>query len=243
MDNYTYEHSLNVAVLSVILGLELNLNKNELYNLCLGGLLHDIGKAFIPKELLLKESNLTDEEYTLMKSHAVKGYEYIKGNFQISAFVKVITLQHHERIDGTGYPAGLKGDKINKLAKIVSIADVYDAITSDRPYKKADPPSEAIEFIMGSAGRFFDFHMAKAFLRRIVPYPVGTLVKLSNGQIGIVDEINESFLLRPKIRIIKQLATTVKFEYVDLLSQPSIVIEGIQYEIPNLSVQNYLKSK
>lgn len=243
MDNYTYEHSLNVAILSLVLGLELNLNRNELYNLSLGALLHDIGKAFIPKDILRKEDLLSKEEYEVIRNHPLKGYDYLKEQFQLTAPSKIIVLQHHERIDGGGYPHGKKGNEINKLAKVVAIADVYDAMTSDRPYKRAQPPNEVIEYIMGSAGRHFDFDMARAFVKRIVPYPVGTLVRLSNGAIALVEEINTNFPLRPKVRIINQRATTVDFTFIDLLEEKNLVIEGIQYEVPNLSVQNYLKNK
>ncbi|WIF94111.1 HD-GYP domain-containing protein [Caminicella sporogenes] len=243
MDNYTYEHSLSVSILSLVIGIELGLNKNELYNLCIGALLHDIGNAFIPKEILNKEGTLTDEEYRLIREHPLKGYEYLKENYQLTAFAKAIALQHHERIDGSGYPYGLTGDKINKLAKIVAVADVYDAMTSDRPYKKAKSPNEAIEYIMGAAGRYFDFDIARAFVKRVIPYPIGTLVKLSNGEIGVIEEINSNFPLRPKIKVIKQLATTVDMKLIDLLKEPNIVIEGVQYEIPNPSVQHYLKNK
>jgi len=243
LDNYTYEHSLNVAILSLILGFELNLNRNELYNLSLGALLHDIGKAFIPKEIVKKQDSLTDEEFEIIKSHPIKGFNYLKEQFQLTAPSKIIALQHHERFDGTGYPYGKKGDEINKLARIVAIADVYDAMTSDRPYKKAQPPSEALEYIMGSAGRHFDFQMVSAFVKKIIPYPIGTLVRLSNGKIAIVEEINPNFPLRPKVKIIEQRATTVEMTSLNLLNEKNIVIEGIQYELPNPSVQSYLKKK
>lgn len=243
MDSYTYEHSLSVAILSLVLGIELRLNKIELYNLCIGALLHDIGKAFISKDLLFKKDKLADDEYRIIKEHPLKGYDYLKNNIQLTAQSRIITLQHHERLDGSGYPNGLSGDKINKLAKIVAIADVYDAFTSDRPYKKASPPHEAIEYIMGSAGRYFDFDMVQAFIRKVVPYPVGTLVKLSNGEIALVEETNPSMPLRPKVKIVKQLATSVKMDTIDLVQENNLVIEGIQYEIPNPSVQNYLKEK
>lgn len=243
MDTYTYEHSLNVTLLSLVLGIELRLNKNDLYNLCIGALLHDIGKAFIPKDLLLKKEKLTDEELNIVRDHTAKGYEYLKSNSHLTAPSRIIAFQHHERLDGSGYPNGLKGDQINRLAKIVAIADVYDAFTSDRPYKKASPPHEALEYIMGAAGRYFDFDMVQAFVRKVIPYPVGTLVKLSNGAIALVEEINPNFPLRPKVRIVQQLATSVKMEYIDLLKENNLVIEGIQYEIPNPSVQHYLKNK
>lgn len=241
MDNYTYEHSVNVTVLSLVLGAELRLGKNELYDLAIGAMLHDIGKAFLPKELLLKKGKLTDEEYALAKEHTTRGYNYLKELYHIPGPARIIALQHHERMDGSGYPAGLPGNKISKLAKIIAITDTYDAMTSDKPYKKAVSPQEAIEYIMGSAGTHFDFEMAQTFVRKIVPYPVGTLVRLSNGDYGVVEEVIPNFPLRPKVKVIRQTAVSIEMIQMDLLKETNLVIEGIQYEPPDLSVQTYLK--
>lgn len=240
-DSYTYEHSVNVAVLSLILGVELGLSQKQLNELCVGALLHDIGKAFIPKEILDKPDNLTPEEFEIIKQHPSRGYEYIKEDRHLASAIKVIVLQHHERVDGTGYPRNINGDQIHTLAKIVAVADVYDAIISDRPYKKAISPNEAIELIMGSAGRHFDFEIAQTFVRKIIPYPVGTLVKLSNGEVGVVDDVRPNFPLRPVVKIIRQNAVNVEIKTVDLIEDNSLVIEGIQHEYPNLSIPNYLK--
>lgn len=232
MDNYTYEHSVNVIVLSLILGLELNMPKDRLFMLAVGAMLHDIGKVFIPKAILMKEDKLTDIEYNIIKSHPTKGYEYLKRDDGISPLSKIIILQHHERVDGTGYPDGLCRDKIHEFSRITSIVDVYDALTSDRPYRMAMPPNEAIEYIMGSADRYFDLNMVNAFLRRIVPYPVGTLVKLNGGRTAIVEGINPDYPLRPKIGIIIGKGPHRKIEHVDLMEVKNIVIKGIQYKAP-----------
>ncbi|NLY43412.1 MAG: HD-GYP domain-containing protein [Clostridiaceae bacterium] len=231
MDSYTYEHSVNVAVLALIIGLEQGLNVKELNNLCIGALLHDIGKAFIPNEILKKPDELTEEEFALMKEHPVKGYEYIRSNVSLPAVAKVMVLEHHERIDGGGYPRKLDGSRIHHFSKIVTVADVYDALTSDRPYRKAVLPSEAIELIMGSAGRHFDFKIAYSFVRKVVPYPVGTVVKLSNGYCGVVEDIPENFPLRPKVRIIRTNTGKELSESIDLLIEKSIVITGVQFEV------------
>ncbi|MCT4620645.1 MAG: HD-GYP domain-containing protein [Marinisporobacter sp.] len=236
IDRYTYQHSVNVAVLSLILGIEIGLNKNELYDLCIGAMLHDVGKAFVPKEILLKKDKLTEEEFKIVKEHSKKGYDYLKENYELNANIKLIAYQHHEKLDGTGYPNGYKEDKINKLAKIVAITDTYDAMISDKPYRKAIPPNEAIEFIMGSAGRYFDFHMVKLFAKKVIPYPVGSMVKLSNGEIGVVEEIKPEFSLRPKVKVVKQKAVTVEMKLVDLMKETNLVIEGLIYEIPNANV-------
>ncbi|QEK11431.1 HD-GYP domain-containing protein [Crassaminicella thermophila] len=236
IDSYTYQHSVNVAVLSLILGIEMGLNRNELHDLCIGAMLHDIGKAFIPKEILLKKAPLTEEELDIEKDHTKKGYEYLKEKYEIKATTKVIALQHHERVDGSGFPYGYKGDKINKLARIVAIADTYDYLTSDTANKKAVPPNEAIELIMGSAGRYFDFKMVEVFAKKIMPYPEGSLVQLSNGEIGVVQEIQPDFPLRPKVKIVRQNAVSVEMKMIDLMKETNVVIKGILYEIPNACV-------
>ncbi|WHH61000.1 HD-GYP domain-containing protein [Petroclostridium sp. X23] len=241
MDSYTYEHCVSVATLSLILGAELGLNYKQLNELCIGALLHDIGNAFIPKEILNKSGKLTDAEYDIIKSHPTRGYEYVKESRELPAAAKVIILQHHERVDKSGYPKAIEGLEIHSSAKIVAITDMYDALTSDRPYRKAVPPNEVLELLMGSAGRHFDFQMVQAFVRKVSPYPVGTLVRLSNGEFGVVEEINPNYPLRPKVKIIKQNAVNIEIQNIDLLTEKNIVIEGIQYEAPNLSVPHYLK--
>jgi len=241
-DNYTYEHSVNVAVLSLVLGIELGLNRNQLNNLCVGALLHDLGKAFTPREILAKPGRLTDSEFKIIQEHPVKGYEYIKDNPYVNPSVKVIVYEHHEKADGSGYPRGIRDEEIHLLAKILSVVDVYDALTSDRPYRKAVSPNEALELIMGSAGRHFNFDIAEAFVRKVIPYPVGSLVKLSNGDVGVVESVMPNFPLRPTIKIIRQNNISVDMETVDLMKESNLVVEGMQYEIPNHSIPYYLKN-
>jgi HD-GYP domain-containing protein (c-di-GMP phosphodiesterase class II) len=228
-DNYTYQHSVNVAILSLVLGIELQLSKHELYDLCIGAMLHDLGKVLIPEEILNKPGKLDEDEFELIKNHTTKGYEYLKNSLDISAPARVIVLQHHERVNTEGYPNNLSGDKINKLAKIVAIADVYDALTSDRPYRRALPPNEALELIMGSGGTHFDYDMVKVFATKIVPYPIGTLVKLSSGNVAVVEEVYPDFPLRPKVKVITRKNENV---YIDLMNQINITIEGVEYETP-----------
>lgn len=231
MDNYTYQHSVNVAVLSLVLGISLNFPKYKLIQLCTGALLHDIGKSFIDKDIILKPDKLTPDEFEKIKSHPYKGYEFL-GNIynDASSNSKLIVLQHHERIDGLGYPLGLKGDKINYMAKIVSIADVYDALTSDRPYKRAMCPSDALEYIMSNSGTFFDYEIVKVFSRVIVPFPNGTIVCLSNGDIGIVQDTIPNYPLRPSVKILKSMNEDLIGSNINLLNELSIVISGIQYD-------------
>jgi HD-GYP domain-containing protein (c-di-GMP phosphodiesterase class II) len=232
LDNYTYQHSVNVAVLSLVLGLQLQLNKFELYSLCLGAMIHDIGKVFVPKEIIQKYDKLTDKEYHIAMEHALKGYEYLKGSSDITAPARIIALQHHERVNGMGYPEGRKGADINKLAKVVGIADVYDALTSDRPQRRALSPNEALEYIMAGGGTLFDYDMVLAFSKAVVPYPEGTLVRLTNGNVAVVEENHPNFPLRPKLKIIKSDDMSVKNKHLDLMEELGLVIEGVQYDIP-----------
>lgn len=236
LDSYTYQHSVNVAVISLIIGMQLQLSKAELYSLCLGALLHDIGKVFIPNEIIQKYDKLTEVEYNIVKEHSLKGYEYLKGSPDISAPARIIALEHHERINGYGYPECLKGNDINKLAKIVAIADVYDALTSDRPQRRALSPNEALEYIMAGGGTLFDYNMVLAFSKVVVPYSEGTLVRLTNGDIAIVEENHPNYPLRPKLKIVKAIdPTRSRNIHVDLLEELNLVIQGVQYEIPKFS--------
>jgi len=234
MDNYTYQHSVNVAVISLVLGVQLQLTQYELYTLCIGALIHDIGKVLIPKSIVLKAGPLTDEEFKTIREHTTKGYDYLKGCLDISAPSRIVALQHHEHIDGHGYPDNIKDKSINRFARIVAIADVYDALTSDRPYRKALCPNDAVEYIFSHGNTQFDYEMVKAFSKAVVPYPPGTLVKLSTGDIAVVTAILPNFALRPQVKIIKkgtnhnseEIGTTVS-----LVSHLDIVIKNIEFAI------------
>lgn len=230
MDNYTYQHSTNVAILSLVLGIGIGLPKRDLMDLCIGALLHDIGKVFIDKKLIQKKGALTIDEYEEVKKHSECGYKYLKNVHSLSVNVRMIVLQHHERYDGGGYPKGKYGEKINKLAKIVAVADVYDALISDRHYKRAVPPNEAFEYILGNAGSMFEYNIVKAFSTIILPYPQGVLVKLSNGDVGIVEDLVPNYPLRPYIKILKSDDNSKVGKFVNLVTELSLVISGVQYE-------------
>ncbi len=213
-DNYTFHHSVNVAVLSIIMGISLNLNKNELYKLAMGALLHDVGKVFINQDLLNKQEPLTGEEFKIMQSHSINGYRYVKSNFNVPVKSYIAVLDHHEKYDGTGYPNNKVGEDISLFGRIIAIADVYDALTSDRPYKKSSLPANVIEYIMGAPGSQFDFDLVNIFLKKVAAYPVGTCVKLNNGVIGIVVENYSDSSTRPKIRVLN--SPSKKDIYVNL---------------------------
>lgn len=198
--DYTYKHSLSVSVLSVLTGIGLGLKKSMLKELAAAGLLHDIGKLNIPPEILDKPDPLTEEEYEIMKTHSELGYEKLKKNINISSKTKMGVYMHHEDVNGAGYPLGLQGDQIYMFAKIIHIADVYDAITSERPYKEAETPKDAIEFLMNQAGRMFQPEYVKAFITYIPFYPKGRNVKLSDGSVAVVVENRQHHTLYPVVR-------------------------------------------
>lgn len=231
LDNYTYQHSVNVAVLSLAIGIQLKLNKSDLYNLCMGALMHDVGKVFVPKEIIQKNDTLTYKEFEIVKEHSKAGYDYLKDSPDISVPSRIIALQHHERENGQGYPEGRKGTDINKLSKIVAVADVYDALTSDRPQRRALSPNESLEYIMGAGGSLFDYEVVRAFSLVAIPYPEGTLIKLSNGDIAVVQELNLNYPLRPKVKVVKSVDFSSKPHFVDLMGSLDLVIEGVQYDI------------
>lgn len=199
-DNYTYEHSVNVCISSVILGIGLGLSDDELKKLSQAALLHDIGKTAVPLDILNKPEKLTEEEYAEMKHHTEYGYNMLKENEEISSTVRYAVYSHHENEDGTGYPRQITGDKIHKFAKIVHVADVYDALTAKRAYKDPMNPADALEYLMSQTGKMFDENIVKTFIGYIALYPVGTKVLLSTGEEATVLENNEKFLSRPVVR-------------------------------------------
>ena len=201
-DDYTYHHSLSVSVLSTAIGLSMDLSEATLYDLSLSGLLHDIGKTEVPIDILNKPAKLTSEEFNVMKTHPAKGGDYIIKNPLINEDIYNGVVCHHEKYDGTGYPFGMQGNEIPLFGKIICVADVYDALTSTRPYRKPLPPSEAIEYIMGGTGVMFDPEVVNAFLRKIAPYPVNDCVKLSNGQVGIITKVYPENPLRPILKLV-----------------------------------------
>ena len=199
-DEYTYMHSVAVSALMIALADAAGLNVDETKEAGLAGLLHDVGKAKIPSEITNKAGALTDEEYQLMKSHPEEGYKILQEHYSVSEPVLDVCLHHHEKIDGSGYPHGLVSEKINKITKIASICDVYDAITSNRPYKKGWNPAEAIRRMSQWTGHF-DQSLFQMFVKIIGIYPIGSFVKLQSGKMGVVYEQNSESLLMPRVNV------------------------------------------
>lgn len=212
-DEYTYLHSINVAVLAVVTGVAMGLEKEELNLLAVAGILHDIGKRFISRDLLNKEGKLSKEEMKLLRDHSKDGYYYIKENFNLPIKSYIGILDHHERYDGSGYPSRKAGQKISLFGRILAVVDVYDALVSNRPYHKAISPSEAWEYLIGGSSTQFDPQVVMAFSKKIAIYPVGTHVRLSNNLSGIVVKNYLGFNLRPRIKIFSDSETPI---YIDL---------------------------
>lgn len=200
-DNYTYFHSVNVAIISLAIGYHLKLNKDDMMVVGIASLLHDIGKIYVDKEILNKPGKLTPQEFETMKAHSRKGYELLNRSDSLATRAAVSVLSHHEHYDGSGYPNGLNGEKIILFGRIICIADVYDALTSDRPYRDACTVLESIEYIMAHSGTQFDPTLVKLFTSKVYPYPVGSSVKLTNGEVGLVMQNSTEFCLRPQIKI------------------------------------------
>lgn len=195
----TYEHSLNVALASVTCGIGMGLSNTQLRELAVAAMFHDIGKESIPLEILDKPGALTDEERALINRHPEFGYEMLKDNVECSSTVRVSVLQHHENEDGSGYPAGLSHDQIYIYARIIHVADVFDALLSSRSYKKGFSALETIEYLMANCGHMFNYEVVSTFINFITIYPVGTTVKLSTGETVHVIKNRSEFPLRPVV--------------------------------------------
>ncbi len=197
---YTYLHCVNVGILAVSIGIKLNLNRDNLIYLGTAGILHDIGKKYIPIEILDKQGKLSNEEYDLIKRHPVQGFEILVDAMELSSVTRVGVLEHHERYDGSGYPRGLKGDQITIFGRILAVADTYDAMTSDRAYRNAFSASETVEYLMGTGDQLYDSNIIDVFIKCVTVYPVGTCVELSDGTQGIVLKNYSDCVLRPMVR-------------------------------------------
>jgi putative nucleotidyltransferase with HDIG domain len=199
-DDYTYLHSVAVCALMIALAKQLKLPEDQVREAGVGGMLHDIGKAAMPLTVLNKPGALTDDEFRIMKAHPVKGFEMLKEGGGASAAALEIALHHHEKFDGTGYPHGQAGESIDLLSRMGAVCDVYDAISSNRPYKKAWSPAESVRRMAAWKGHF-DPQVFNAFVKSIGIYPVGALVRLQSDLLAVVTEQNDDSLLTPKVRI------------------------------------------
>lgn len=200
-NKYTYNHSVNVALYSLLIGKWIGLNEIEMKKVVKAGLLHDIGKTKIAPEIISKKGKLTKKEFETIKTHSEIGYEMSKAIPNIDEDVRQAILSHHEREDGSGYPCGLKGNKINLYAKILAIADVYDALTSERVYKDKSTPFEAIEEFRKMGIHSFDIKILNVFFKSIIQYYVNSKVKTNNGEVGEIVFIPPNDITKPVIRL------------------------------------------
>jgi putative nucleotidyltransferase with HDIG domain len=201
VDEYTFEHSVGVAAYTTIIAKEHGVPGDELLTICSGALLHDAGKMLVDPAILNKPGKLTDEEFGIMKTHTTKGYEILKEN-NIREDLAAIALGHHERCDGMGYPKGLLGKNVPQSAKMAAIADVYDALTSDRVYRKAVGLYKAMSIILSGSGKQFDPKLVGAFQRVVGIYPIGSSVQLNDGCTARVIQQNDG-VVRPVIQLLR----------------------------------------
>jgi cyclic di-GMP phosphodiesterase len=216
-DDYTYMHSVAVCGLMIALARQLGLSEEDTREAGLGGLMHDIGKSRLPDRILRKPDKLADDEWVKIKAHPEIGHSILsKGSF--GAIPMDVVLHHHEKIDGSGYPARLAGDKISRFAMMASVCDIYDAITSNRPYKTGWLPAEAIRKMAEWAPGHFDSKIFHAFVKTVGIYPVGTLVRVDGGRLGVVVEHNEHALLKPIVKTFYSIAShsRIPSEQIDL---------------------------
>lgn len=199
-DEYTYLHSVAVCALMISLGRQLGLDEEAVREAGLAGLLHDVGKMMVPMEVLNKPGSLTEAEFGVMRTHPERGYAILASSGAIPPAALDVCLHHHEKYDGSGYPAGLKGDDISLLSRMGAVCDVYDAITSNRPYKQAWNPAESLARMAQWTGHF-DTQVFHAFVRSVGIYPLGSLVRLESGRLGVVIDLMPGKLTEPVVRV------------------------------------------
>jgi HD-GYP domain-containing protein (c-di-GMP phosphodiesterase class II) len=222
-------HGISVCILSLMTGITAGYSVEELKNLGTSALLHDYGKIFIPKDILNKTGKLNEQELQHIRQHTVYGHEELRKINGISGSAAQVAIQHHERMNGSGYPNGLKTETIEQFARIVGMADVYDAMTTDKPYRNGYHSYEAIEYIRDLSGELFDSELAQHFLFGLEPYPIGNLVQLNSGEKGVVVRISKYLPARPAVRVLvnKEGRLSEPFDYYDLKKHLSLFVTKV----------------
>lgn len=232
-DDYTYMHSVAVCALMIALARQLGLDDAQTRQAGLAGLLHDLGKAMVPNEVLNKPGKLTDDEFAVVKQHPELGHAALLQGCGVPDAVLDVCLHHHEKTDGSGYPKGLKADQISLFAKMGAVCDVYDAITSNRPYKAGWDPAESLRKMAEWAKGHFDETVFQAFVKSVGIYPVGSLVRLESGRLAVVSEQSEKSLLAPKVKAFFSTKANARIrpEEIDL-SRPGVQDKIVAREDP-----------
>ena len=237
-DNYTYEHSVQVATMSVVIGKHMLMTEDQLIRLGTGAILHDVGKITVPLEILQKPGRLTAEEFEVVKTHARNGWDLVHEGFQnIMPTSSIVVLQHHERLDGSGYPQGLRGDDIYIFSKITAVADVLDAVRAQRNYRENHRPSQVLRIMMNDAGIRLDATSVQIALRHVALVGEGEIVRLTNGLLGMVTRLNLDAPLQPVVTVVADdQDMPVAREELDL-RQGDLQIADVLDEWPAVLVQ------
>lgn len=243
-DNYLLEHSVNLSVLMSLFGNYRNLPADVLYQTVVGALLHDLGKILTPDDILHKPGRLTAEEFEVMKLHARHSRDILASTEGIGEIAVITAAQHHEKLDGSGYPEGLKGEEITEYGRMVAITDVYDAITSDRVYHKGMTPSQGLKKLLEWSGDHLDPELVKQFIRCIGLYPVGSLVLLESGRLGVVVETNDQDQRLPVVRVMyhTRFRLPITVETIDLsrAGNQDRIVRAVDPEDYKLDVRKFL---
>jgi len=217
-DDYTYMHSVAVCAMMIALARQLGLDETQTRSLGLAGLLHDLGKAAMPPDVLNKPGKLTEAEFAVMKSHPTVGHEMLMRAGKLDSVVLDVCLHHHEKVDGSGYPEGRTGEEISLFAKMGAVCDVYDAITSNRPYKAGWDPAESLRKMAEWSEGHFDPRVFQAFVKSLGIYPIGSLLRLASGRIGVVVEQTAKSLTLPRVKVFFSTKSNLRIppEVIDL---------------------------
>jgi HD-GYP domain-containing protein (c-di-GMP phosphodiesterase class II) len=232
-DDYTYMHSVAVCAMMVGLSKQLGLDEAQTRSAGMAGLMHDLGKAMMPMDVLNKPGKLTESEFRIIKTHPSEGHKLLLSGVNVDPLILDVCLHHHEKTDGSGYPKGLKGDQISLFAKMGAVCDVYDAITSNRPYKAGWDPAESLRKMAEWANGHFDGKVFQAFVKSLGIYPIGSLVKLTSGRLGVVVEQTGKSLTTPSVKVFFSTKSNLRIppEVIDL-SHPSVSEKIVSREDP-----------
>jgi putative nucleotidyltransferase with HDIG domain len=230
MDRYTFEHSVSVAVMLVSFAKTMGMQRETIHEMGIGGLLHDIGKTKTPNDILNKPSKLTEEEFTVMREHVVHSREILSRLEGIPTVALNVAAEHHERYDGSGYPAGIKGEEISEHGQMASIVDVYDAVSADRVYHKGMEPHDVLRKLIEWSKHHFEPKLVQHFIQCVGIYPAGTMVELTSGELAVVIATGSNGLFHPLVRVVDDRKRDIYLSPrdIDLSNQPEGMEQGIQ---------------